>query len=84
MSLMKQKASIEGVAGGFATGVLSARAQWEAKSRPSVASGEQNQNSIDYDGVQFGSRAQDSSGNATGFEMVTQSRSIITAAFLPA
>lgn len=43
-----KKASIEGVAGGFATGVLSARAQWEAKSRPSVASGEQNQNSIDY------------------------------------
>ncbi|EGS61129.1 MSHA pilin protein MshB [Vibrio cholerae] len=63
-----KKASIEGVAGGFATGVLSARAQWEAKSRPSVASGEQNQNSIDYDGVQFWlTRAQDSSGNATGF-----------------
>ncbi|WP_154807033.1 prepilin-type N-terminal cleavage/methylation domain-containing protein, partial [Vibrio cholerae] len=29
-----KKASIEGVAGGFATGVLSARAQWEAQARP--------------------------------------------------
>ena len=31
-----KKASIEGVAGGYATGVLSARAQWEAEARPSV------------------------------------------------
>ncbi|WP_390232804.1 prepilin-type N-terminal cleavage/methylation domain-containing protein [Vibrio sp. F74] len=44
-----KKASIEGVAGGFATAVLSARAQWEAESRPQV----NNVNVVDYDGVDF-------------------------------
>ncbi|WP_269744763.1 prepilin-type N-terminal cleavage/methylation domain-containing protein [Photobacterium marinum] len=45
-----KKASIEGVAGGFATSVLSARAQWEAYGRPSNASG---QNLVNYDGTDF-------------------------------
>lgn len=63
-----KKASIEGIAGGFATGVLSARAQWEAKSRPRVSAGEQSEHQIDYDGVTFWlTRAQDANGNSTGF-----------------
>lgn len=44
-----KKASIEGVAGGYATAVLSARAQWEAESRPQVSG----VNIVDYDGVNF-------------------------------
>lgn len=44
-----KKASIEGIAGGFATAVLSARAQWEAESRPTVGG----INVVDYDGVEF-------------------------------
>lgn len=43
-----KKASIEGVAGGFATAVLSARAQWEAEGRPVNAGGK---NAVNYDGV---------------------------------
>ena len=48
-----KKASIEGVAGGFATGVLSARAQWEAEARPSETIGGERFNTVDYDGVDF-------------------------------
>ncbi|MCG3748172.1 prepilin-type N-terminal cleavage/methylation domain-containing protein [Vibrio cincinnatiensis] len=63
-----KKASIEGVAGGFATGVLSARAQWEAKARPSVSAGGQKYNTVDYDGVEFWlTHSKDSSGAETGF-----------------
>ena len=42
-----QQANIEGMAGGFATGVSLARAQWEAEARPSA----NNVNRIDYDGT---------------------------------
>ena len=60
-----RKASIEGVAGGFATAVLSARAQWEAEARPTNSSGE---NVVTYDGVDFLlSESTDSSGSSTGF-----------------
>lgn len=45
-----KKASIEGIAGGFATAVLSARAQWEAYGRPTNSSG---QYMVDYDGTDF-------------------------------
>ena len=45
-----KKASLEGVAGGFATAVLSARAQWEAYGRPADSSG---QNQVNYDGTEF-------------------------------
>lgn len=59
---------MEGVAGGFATGVLSARAQWEALARPSVTIGGQDQNNVNYDGVDFWlTRSKDASGNDTGF-----------------
>ncbi|NOI65907.1 MULTISPECIES: type II secretion system protein [unclassified Vibrio] len=44
-----KRASIEGVAGGFATAVLSARAQWEAEGRPKT----NNLNVVDYDGTNF-------------------------------
>jgi len=44
-----KKASIEGVAGGYATAVLSARAQWEAEGRPQTSS----RNVVNYDGTEF-------------------------------
>ncbi|WJG21889.1 prepilin-type N-terminal cleavage/methylation domain-containing protein [Vibrio furnissii] len=63
-----KKASIEGVAGGYATGILSARAQWEAKARPSVVVGAERYNTVNYDGVDFWlTRSQDSSGADTDF-----------------
>jgi len=42
-----KQANIEGMAGGFATGVSLTRAQWEAEGRPTV----NNINSVDYDGT---------------------------------
>lgn len=48
-----KKASVEGVAGGYATGVLSARAQWEAEARPTVTVNSVARNSVNYDGVKF-------------------------------
>ncbi|MBU2898768.1 prepilin-type N-terminal cleavage/methylation domain-containing protein [Vibrio hepatarius] len=63
-----KKASVEGVAGGYATGVLSARAQWEAESRPSVTVNTEIYNSVNYDGVEFWlTRAKNSSDTDTGF-----------------
>jgi MSHA pilin protein MshB len=41
-----KRANIEGMAGGFATAISLARAQWEAEGRPKVGS----QNSVNYDG----------------------------------
>lgn len=45
-----KQANIEGMAGGFATGVSLVRAQWEAEGRPKNAA---NINEVDYDGVLF-------------------------------
>lgn len=42
-----KQANIEGMAGGFATAVSLARAQWEAEGRPQNTN---NRNSVDYDG----------------------------------
>jgi MSHA pilin protein MshB len=42
-----KQANIEGMAGGFATAISLARAQWEAEGRPQNVSG---QNSVNYDG----------------------------------
>ena len=42
-----KQANIEGMAGGFATAVSLARAQWEAEGRPKDSN---SQNSVDYDG----------------------------------
>ncbi len=44
-----KKASVEGVAGNFATGILLVRAQWEAKGRQKVSG----VNSTLYDGTRF-------------------------------
>lgn len=41
-----KQANIEGMAGGFATAISLARAQWEAEGRPQVGT----QNSVNYDG----------------------------------
>lgn len=63
-----KKASIEGIAGGFATGVLSARAQWEAEARPSATIGNERYNTVDYDGVDFWlTRSKSNSGVSTDF-----------------
>lgn len=43
-----KQASVEGMAGGFATGVSLARAQWEAESRPSDTD---SRNVVNYDGT---------------------------------
>ncbi|MFA0069237.1 MSHA biogenesis protein MshB [Vibrio breoganii] len=48
-----KEASVEGVAGGFATAVLSARAQWEAEQRPRALADNKNSNFVDYDGSYF-------------------------------
>jgi len=44
-----KQANIEGMAGGFATGVSLVRAQWEAEGRPTA----NNINRVDYDGTYF-------------------------------
>ncbi|MEZ8773191.1 prepilin-type N-terminal cleavage/methylation domain-containing protein [Vibrio sp. 10N.247.310.17] len=62
-----KKASIEGVAGGFATGVLSARAQWEAEARPSEKIGIETYNTVNYDGVDFWLTRSTSSNGSTNF-----------------
>ncbi len=59
-----KKASVEGVAGGFATAVLSARAQWEAEGRPTNTGG---QNVVTYDGVAFLLTQSTSGSTSTGF-----------------
>lgn len=43
-----KQANIEGMAGGFATGISLARAQWEAEGRPKDTS---DRNSVNYDGT---------------------------------
>ncbi|MCD9514839.1 prepilin-type N-terminal cleavage/methylation domain-containing protein [Photobacterium carnosum] len=45
-----KKSAIEAMAGGFATAVISARAQWEAYGRPVDHS---NNNIVNYDGTEF-------------------------------
>ncbi len=45
-----KQANIEGMAGGFATGVSLARAQWEAEGRPNDG-GSPKKNLVDYDGT---------------------------------
>ncbi len=63
-----KKSSIEGVAGGFATAVLSARAQWEAQARPSETIGSERYNTVNYDGVDFWlTRSKNSSNVDTDF-----------------
>ena len=63
-----KKSSIEGVAGGFATAVLSARAQWEAQARPSVTIGAERYNTVNYDGIDFWlTRSKNSRNVDTGF-----------------
>jgi len=43
-----KQANIEGMAGGFATGISLARAQWEAEARPTDSN---SRNVVDYDGA---------------------------------
>jgi MSHA pilin protein MshB len=46
-----KQANIEGMAGGFATGISLARAQWEAEARPNDGAGATRKNFVDYDGT---------------------------------
>ncbi|SPY31139.1 prepilin-type N-terminal cleavage/methylation domain-containing protein [Photobacterium damselae] len=48
-----KKAAVEGMAGGYATAVISARAQWEAYGRPTMQGVSGAVNSVDYDGSEF-------------------------------
>lgn len=64
-----RKSAIEGVASGYATGVLSARAQWEAEARPSVTVGSEKYNTVNYDGINFWlTRSQSANGSSTGLQ----------------
>jgi len=46
-----KQANIEGMAGGFATGVSLVRAQWEAEARPNDGGGSSKKNFTKYDGT---------------------------------
>ena len=48
LSEQAKQANIEGMAGGFATGISLTRAQWEAEGRPKTAA---NKNTVNYDGT---------------------------------
>ncbi|PNI00058.1 prepilin-type N-terminal cleavage/methylation domain-containing protein [Vibrio diazotrophicus] len=63
-----KEVSIQSIASGFSSGVMAARTQWEAKSRPTVSEGSEKYNAVDYDGVEFWlTRSKTSSGVETGF-----------------
>ncbi|PNH94441.1 type II secretion system protein [Vibrio diazotrophicus] len=63
-----REASIQGVASGYSSAVVAARTQWEAQARPSVTSGGEKYNLVDYDGVEFWlTRSKTSAGSSTGF-----------------
>ena len=62
-----KKAQIEGVAGGFATAVLSARAQWEAEGRPTFTNNNNSYNKVNYDGTDFWLTVANSQGNRDGY-----------------
>lgn len=49
-----EEASVEGVAGGFASAVGLVRAQWELEGRPDGESGNQNKTLVTYDTLQIG------------------------------
>ncbi|WP_165312382.1 prepilin-type N-terminal cleavage/methylation domain-containing protein [Vibrio ziniensis] len=62
-----KQASIQAMASGFASGVMAARTQWEAQSRPTVSIGGEKYNVVEYDGVEFWlTRSKTSSGVSTG------------------
>ncbi len=73
-----RKSSVEAVASGYAAGVLSARAQWEAEARPSITVDGEKYNTVNYDGTNFWLT---SSTAATvmlpDFKMATRSLSIL-------
>ena len=63
-----KEASIQGVASGYSSAVMAARTQWETQGRPSLTSGGEKYNVVDYDGVEFWlTRAKTSAGSSTGF-----------------
>ncbi len=64
-----KKASIKGIAGGFATAVLSARAQWEAEGRPQT----NGLNVVDYDGTDFVLTSSDNSDFRDGYPIALYS-----------
>ncbi len=63
-----KEVSVQSIASGFSSGVMAARTQWEAQSRPSVSMGSEKYNAVDYDGIEFWlTRSKTSSGLDTGF-----------------
>lgn len=65
-----KQANIEGMAGGFATGVSLARSQWEAEARPKDSSGI---NLVDYDGTTVYLTSEDSGSISPGYIVGTES-----------
>ncbi len=63
-----KQANIEGMAGGFATGVSLARAQWEAEARPTDSG---SRNVVDYDGTLVLLTTQDTANGIRGGYIVS-------------
>jgi len=78
-----KKANIEGMAGGFATAVSLARAQWEAEGRPQDNS---NNNVVNYDGTNIflTSPTTSSSTFSPGYPMGTTATNLTTGAMTAA
>ncbi|KLV06408.1 prepilin-type N-terminal cleavage/methylation domain-containing protein [Photobacterium ganghwense] len=68
-----KKASIEGVAGGYATAVLSVRAQWEAYGRPKS----DNRNMVNYDGTDiYLTQAEDANNPSVGYPIALTNKAV--------
>ncbi|MGF1685801.1 prepilin-type N-terminal cleavage/methylation domain-containing protein [Photobacterium japonica] len=68
-----KKAAIEGVAGGYATAVLSVRAQWEAYGRPQT----DGRNNVSYDGTDFFlTQASDVPSPSIGYPIALSSKTV--------
>ncbi|OAN16515.1 MSHA biogenesis protein MshB [Photobacterium jeanii] len=74
-----KKSSIQGVAGGFATAALSARAQWEAYGRPTEGSGADRVQKVNYDGTDFYLTVASSDGSVSDGYPVSLDNKKITA-----
>ncbi|MFT5755752.1 MAG: MSHA pilin protein MshB [Alteromonadaceae bacterium] len=71
-----KQANIEGMAGGFATGISLARAQWEAEGRPKNSS---SQNSVEYDGTTIYLTVEDKvKGIRAGYALSTTATAVIS------
>jgi MSHA pilin protein MshB len=74
-----KQANIEGMAGGFATGISLARAQWEAEGRQHEGSGATRLNVTEYDGTKVYLTVEVSGSVRPGYILGTTSASLTSA-----